>query len=565
MKNKLLPLLVLLALACNDSKKQPEPEQQRMGFAALLPALDSMKVLSSGDTLLYYSDTKTGTGTTTYTYTYSVPRVELRKKGTVTPTPVPDPEPEPNPGPVVSFKGDIIPATEYVNRPGAGAEQWHNGSAAVGNLPQPLDVYYRIGWREVETDAQGVYTWTKLDNLIKTAINRGQKLSFGIMEHRGETDGDGRTTYDNGVSYYPLYLHRLMQAETANSRDWISNGIWVPNFNSQNYISRLGALNKAISDHLLSTKYTATTGPNAGKSVLLGDAIYCIDIRGFGTWGEWHTSSGMANWSAFPTGRQPTATALKAIIDAHTKTLNNWPLVIMVAAYDAGSSQFPVFHPYPDVAYYALTARNAWGAVGFRKDQWGATDEYLKKIAELNSKSYNGVPLKSLIMNKWREAPVTGEPMPGTAANLSDLVRQIKLYGATSFGNGNYGATPNSTQAKYVEQAALAAGYRLQFKEGSIGGGKITVTWENVGITPSYENWNTMYELKSGSTVVWTGNSSFKAKLFLPGTVTVTDQFPNIPAGNYTLTVKLVDPAGYRQPLVLSNRGRQTDGSYILK
>lgn len=565
MKNKLLPFLVLLALACNDSKKQPEPEQQRMGFAALLPALDSMKVLSSGDTLLYYSDTKTGTGTTTYTYTYSVPRVELRKKGTVTPTPVPDPDPVPDPGTVVSFKGDIIPATEYVNRPGAGAEQWHNGTAAVGNLPQPLDVYYRIGWREVETDAQGVYTWTKLDNLIKTAINRGQKLSFGIMEHRGETDGDGRTSYDNGVSYYPLYLHKLMQAETANSRDWISNGIWVPNFNSQNYISRLGALNKAISDHLLSTKYTATTGPNAGKSVLLGDAIYCIDIRGFGTWGEWHTSSGMANWSAFPTGRQPTATALKAIIDAHTKTLNNWPLVIMVAAYDAGSSQFPVFHPYPDVAYYALTARNAWGAVGFRKDQWGATDEYLKKIAELNSKSYNGVPLKSLIMNKWREAPVTGEPMPGTAANLSDLVRQIKLYGATSFGNGNYGATPNSTQAKYVEQAALAAGYRLQFKDGSIGGGKITVTWENVGITPTYENWNTMYELKSGSTVVWTGNSSFKAKLFLPGTVTVTDQFPSIPAGNYTLTVKLVDPAGYRQPLVLSNRGRQTDGSYILK
>src|SRR5690606_41874251 len=62
-------------------------------------------------------------------------------------------------------------------------------------------------------------------------------------------------------------------------------------------------------------------------------------------------------------------------------------LVIMIAAYDAGSSQFPVFHPYPDVAYYALTARNAWGAVGFRKDQWGAKDEYLKKIAELNSKS----------------------------------------------------------------------------------------------------------------------------------------------------------------------------------
>lgn len=502
-----------------------------------------------------------GPGSFTYTLTVTDNRGATATDNT-TITVNPAPVTPPPTGTTTSFTVPVIPASEYINRPGAGAEQWHNGSAAVGTLPQPLDVYYRFSWNQIEK-GQGVYDWSYLDGLIRTAINRGQKLSFGIMANRAE-NGDGAIVYDGATSYYPQYLHNLMKAET--SKDFVYSGYWVPNYNSPNWIGRLTALNQAVRDHLIFTRYTPTSGPNAGKSVLLGDAIYCIDIRGFGQWGEWHTANAMPAFNSFPS--VPTSASLKAIIDAHTKTFDRWPLVIMVAALDAGSSQFPVFHPYLDVAYYALTTSNAWGPIGFRKDQWASKEQYLIKITELNSKSYNGIALRSLIMNKSKQAPVTGEPMPGTGADLSDLVRQIKIHGATSFGNGNYGATPSSSQAAYVVEAANAAGYRIQVKDGSITtgtNGQIKITWENVGLSPTYENWNTVLELKNGSTVIWSGNSSFKAKLFLPGSTTVTDVFPNIPGGNYSLTVKLVDPTGYRDPLVLANRGRNADGSYTLK
>lgn len=578
MKNKtLLFLLPLILFACNSVDKKPESSPEQMSFAAVLATPDSTVITKNGDTIRYYTDTKTGT------YSYKIPRITISYKGTVTP---PDtivvPPVDPIPGQTTKFTGNIIPFSDPdLLAPGRGAEQWHNNSARIPNptatstTENSLDVYYRFSWPQIET-ANGVYDWTYLDGLILGAMNKNQKLSFGIMSHRPENDADGRISFpQGGVGYYPLYLHNLMQAETANSRDWVNGGIWIPNYNSPNYLGRLAALNKAINDHLLTKKLKPTSGIHAGKEVLAGDAIYCMDIRGYGTWGEWHTCCGITDtWDGFPAGRQPTIATFKAIIDAHTLNLKKWPLTIMIAAYDAGSSQFGSFHPYPEVAWYALNARNEWGPVGFRKDQWASKEEYLKRLAENNIKTFAGSgPFNGYILNKYKEAPVTGEPLPGTYTDMSDLERQVRLYHATSVGNGNYGnwnSAMDVTNQNFTRAGFKAAGYRLQITSGSITTGtrgEIAVSWHNTGIAPTYENWNVIYELRSGSTVVWTGTSTFKPKLFLPTPlpVTVVDYFSNIPTGNYSLVVKVVDPSGYRQPLVLANRGRNVDGSYTLK
>lgn len=526
-----------------------------------------------GATVVSTSSTATIVYTNAGTFNYTLTVTDDKgATGTDNVTVVVNPAVTPPTGTTLNLSFTTL-TTDYP-RPGGGYEQWHNGSATVGGMLQPLDVYYRFSWNQVEGATQGSYNWSYLDGLIRTAINRGQKLSFGIMAHRGETDGDGRVSYGGGTAYYPLYLHNLMQGETANSRDFLnSSGLWVPNHNSPNYLARLRALNQAIRDHLISDTYTATSGPNQGKTVRLADAILFIDIRGFGTWGEWHTCCGMSDWNAFPTGRQPTAASLMAIIDAHTQTFDRWPLVIMIAAYNGSSSTaLNLFHPYNQVAYYALTARNAWGAVGFRKDQWGARDAYLANLAENNNASYNGsTQFKNLILDKWKTAPVTGEPMPGTWSDMGDLMRQVTTYHATSFGDGNYGGTPSSTTVNQVKAAARAAGYRLELKGGKVvtGDNKIAITlnWQNVGNASIYEDWEVLYELvSSNGTVVTLGGSTFKPKLFLPQSTptVITDTYNEGISGTYTLRLTVRDLTGYRQPMPLNITGRQSNGSYIL-
>jgi len=297
--------------------------------------------------------------------------ISILKKRVVVP-----PQP-PTTGSTVNFSFVQIPITNPdIISPDRGAQQWNNGSARIPNptesqpigVENSLDVYYRKQWTEFEGATQGSYTWAMFDGLIKDAINKGQKLSFGIMTVTPGSE-QGHASYGGAKSSYPLWLHTLMQSAVANERDFLIDDMWIPNYNSTHYLAGLRVLHGAIRNHLLTTSYTPTTGPNAGKSILFANVIGQIDIRGYGSWGEWHSCSDVGNWSSYPTGRVPTVATFKSIIDAHTQVFDKWPLVAMIAGFNGTPNSIQCFHPYAEVAYYLATATNAWGKVGWRKDQ----------------------------------------------------------------------------------------------------------------------------------------------------------------------------------------------------
>jgi hypothetical protein len=373
-----------------------------------------------------------------------------------------------------------------------------------------------------------------------------------------------------------------MQAEATNSKDWLSaSGMWVPNWNSPNYLGRLRALHETLYAHIIASSYTATKGPLAGKTIAYKDAIYCIDVRGYGNYGEWHSAGIVKHIKEYPDGRRATTNTLKTIIDHHTQVFDLWPLTIMIAAFDA--EQTNVIMNSAEVGNYALTTRNAWGPLGWRRDQWGATDSYLNSILKSNEKKFAaGPPFKKLITSRFRTSPVTGEPPryvnTGGRCAYWDLERQVTEYGAVSLGNGNWGIVMDDCAKENARAAFKRAGYRIILEGGNVIDSvstdqlfSIMLRWKNIGIAPTYENWNVVFELKdSTNNIVWSDTSQFKPKLFLPqDTATaVTDDFilpATIPPGNYDLNLIIKDPKGYRSPLPLAITGRQDDGSYTIK
>src|SRR5688572_12769786 len=183
--------------------------------------------------------------------------------------------------------------TDLVN-PGRGVEQWHNANEV--NVPtqgvntQRLDVYYRFPWTRIEGSTQGSYNWSYFDGLINSAIQKKQKFSFGIMTlYPGANTSGGLAAYGSGYSCYPLYLHNLMQGEAV--KDWRKGTTWVPNYNSNHYINRLLALHQAINAHLETGSY---------NGVRYKDVIGYIDVRGYGSWGEWHHGSVVSTMNEFP-------------------------------------------------------------------------------------------------------------------------------------------------------------------------------------------------------------------------------------------------------------------------
>lgn len=471
--------------------------------------------------------------------------------------------------------------------PGRGAEQWHYDTVNNVNLPleedvleRRLDVYHRFQWQEFESSL-GVYTWAKFDSAINNAIRAGQKFSFGIMTVYSDPPENNRVEFDGGYASYPEYLHDSMQTEMV--KDWKTNGhgdttangefMWVPNWNSPHYLSRLLALHTALNTHINNTSFTYN-----GKTVAYKNVIGYVDIRGYGNYGEWHEGDIIEDTTQHPAGTRATKATQKAIIDAHINGFPNFPLVAMIATFDAYWLQNTMNHP--ETAYYILTASNNWGKIGWRRDSYGASDSYLSSYLENNTRTDPDELMRfdTVIMKRFKYAPIVGEPIYG--GNYLLLPAQIKLYHNTSFGNGNYGVTLTSQIKDSVRAASKAAGYRVILDSGRvttnfIPGSNFAVTlyWKNIGLAPTYEYWRAVYELKNSSgTVVWSGNSSFQLKHFWLDSLNTnygnTDNFTlpsNIPGGDYCLNLIIKDTSGYRPPFPLAITGRNADGSYTLR
>ena len=471
----------------------------------------------------------------------------------------------------LSFK--LIPYDDAdIAAPGRGAEQWHDQdrvkiSSDSANSKR-LDKYYRFSWKNIEK-GNGEYDWTAFDREINDAIDNRQKFGFGIMS--AYPDGSSELMENEATLFYPLYLHNQMQSEQI--KDWISpiSKMWVPNWNSEYYLSAMERLNQAINNHLDTGSYKATKYKNV---------INYIDIRGYGSYGEWHSHEIVENMSDYPSGTGATTASLIRIIDAHVKKFPSYPLVMMFNAFDG--NRLNNTKTAPEVAYHALTVRNNWGLIGWRRDNWGALDDYIRQYTDRNRIEFNGMRFDTAIMNRYKYAPVNGEPIPGGSfsdgCDYGDMEAQVKRYHASLIANGNFSDYSKPCMQENIRKASKAAGYRLILEGGDvspvISPGQpffIMLQWKNIGLAPSYEDWTVFFELKDASNnTVWAGTSQFTPKLFTPQPdfTAITDQFVSpgkLAAGNYNLNLIIRDPNGYRQPLPLAIKGRNDDGSYTLK
>lgn len=487
-------------------------------------------------------------------------------------------------GPTSNFNFTAIPFSDPdIVSPARGAEHWNRispGPFSIGNnqITVPAgntevpDAYARIEWYELEPGAQGVYNWTKLEDFIRNCITKRKKASFGIMH---QLSGAGNHSPSGAACSYPAYVHTAMQAEgSAANRDAIISGAWVPNYNNETYLTAIENLNNATAAFIASGSYAG---------VNYRDVINYVDIRGVGEFGEWHHYPYIDQ--IYGTNRYPTITTLKRIIDSHLDAFANYPLVAMIAGFDNNTGASAITPA--EVTAYLLTSTNNWGKVGWRWDSWG--QGIYSNILENNPGSWGGTNFATEIMNRYRYAPVGGEPSSwaeGVSDNLTQslyylLPSQINTYKASFFGNGNYDvgqilADPNA-QAN-IRNASKNAGYRIILTGGSctsspaIGGNfNITLNYQNTGIAPVYANWYNTYELRNaGGTVVWKDTSSFKLREFLPSasanTVSETFVLPGtVATGTYNLFLVIRDSTRYRDPFPLAITGRGADGSYLLR
>ncbi|MFP4437207.1 MAG: DUF4832 domain-containing protein [Chloroflexaceae bacterium] len=407
-------------------------------------------------------------------------------------------------------------AAEIVN-PMRGFYRWYEGEP----IPQPrpaYDHYIRYNWRELEP-ARGEYDFSAIVEALERAEATGAKFAFRVM---------GVDEFNSPVEV-PDYL---MQAAGGAYCDYYGQSVWVPDWNSPQFLERAEALVTALGERF-------NGDPRLGY----------YDMGIYGHWGEWHTLTLCT---------PPATTATKhALVDMQLKAFYDTRILM-----NSGTDEVDAF-------VYALEKSPR---IGIRTDSM--CDPWFDN-------QFTDSPAKlALIQERWKTAPIVTEFMHWNPSDPELCLEQVRRWHVAAVANGSVSTWDSYTpeQQAQVIQIGKDAGYRFVLEQltypTEVAAGsafEITSHWSNVGITPTYERFVVTFELRpqGQANVAWLGSSHLDLEQLLPTTepISITDQLRlsyRLKPGVYDLSLVVRDPSGYRAPLNLAITGRTDTGRYPL-
>jgi hypothetical protein len=421
-------------------------------------------------------------------------------------------------GATITVSPTAIPlsAAEIVN-PTRGFYRWYGGEP----IPQPrpaYDHYARYGWRQLEP-SRDQYDFSALEAALQDANNSGAKFSFRVMSVN---------EFSSPVEI-PDYLK-----QEAGGKNCTYNGksLWVPNWDSPQFLARAQALITALGIRF-------DGDPRLGY----------YDIGIYGHWGEWHTG-GLCTPDAG-------AATKRALVD------------MQVAAFPRSRILMNSGGKEVDAFVYALGKSPR---IGVRVDSLcdPAFDH-----------QFTDSPEKLAAMQaRWKTAPIVSEfhsPNPADLALCDQQVKQWHVAAVANTGIGTWGSYTPEQQAQIL-QIGKDSGYRFELNTLTYPA-EVTTSipftivgqWSNVGVTPAYEDYAVVFELRpQGQTMTaWAGISQLDLEQLLPAAQphSISDRLllPSwLAAGPYTLSLVVRDRANYRAPLALAIAGADSSGRYPL-
>jgi len=268
-----------------------------------------------------------------------------------------------------------------------------------------------------------------------------------------------------------------------------------------------------------------------------------VDMSIVGSWGE-----------GIDDGRM-THDVRVMLNDAYLDTFTLTPLMMLLAED-------------PQTNIYPRTKRG----MGYRFDCLGDMGEW-----EHMMRIYPYALANNGLEDAWLKAPLSFESCwvmehwRQQNWDVDYIIEQSLKWHMSSFNNKS-SAVPEEWWPN-VNEWLKKMGYRLAMRrleyEGSVKpGGKMQIAawWENLGVAPCYKNYLLAYRLRNDNSshiIISDGDLCS----FLPGDKlhhTALHLPYNVPAGDYTLDVAIVDKRGYNPRVKLAIEGLRNDGWYGL-
>lgn len=428
--------------------------------------------------------------------------------------------------PTVTFTPTEISAV--LNNPYMGWAPWASG----GPYQQPHRlVYINVTWRELEP-TKGNYDFNTLEteNKFNYWAQTGKKIILRI-----NMDYPSPTSHKD----IPDWLYNEINGDgTWYNLDWGMG--FSPNYDN----TKLIAYHKAL---------IAALGARYNNNNL----IPIIALGSLGAWGEFHTKKTSAISIPFPK-----ESVSNQYVQPYIDSFSN-KILIMRRPFQIAKDN----------------------GMGLFNDSFGSTSQTYNYFNDYINNGYNDYLTGENhppMPDYWKTAPSGGEiaSYPGNIylqdSTVATSIQMLKDSHTSWLGpcSPGFQATGTSLQ-KNFDQMLTTMGYRYVVSsvshQSAVNSGSsvdITMNWANKGVAPFYYNWPLELSLADASgKIVTKVTSSEDIRTWLPGTKAMTQNLnipSNIPAGNYTLCVGIIDPETGLPGIDLAISGRRDDGRYSL-
>lgn len=286
---------------------------------------------------------------------------------------------------------------------------------------------FRLYCNEVNP-SPGVFNWSYIDSFLTSAAAQGQKVQLGLVCY----DPDGGD-----------WLKGTLTGFTYHCSDGGGNH-FAPNFDNAAVQGAHRSLIQAFA-----TKYN-------------NDArVESIDVRSFGSYGEWHHYC-LINNATGQALQMPTEANRRKIIQDYRDFFTDDKLVDILD--DKVSRQ--------EALAYKL---------GWRADCWGGTQH------EGPGKLYDQWMHDPSMMDAWKDAPVDLEPCGSMLSNTFPMATKVQqaFDKHVSRINSKNDLSPTDAQWTELQKLVRKIGYRFVVRKAYIADGT-GFDVENVGIAPNY-------------------------------------------------------------------------------
>ena len=382
--------------------------------------------------------------------------------------------------------------------------------AVAPDFPGSSVAYCRWHWATLEPE-QGKIHWEIIDLALAEARRHGQRLAIRLMPYDPE---------------HPLpRWYRESGARRANSDSSKDGKIWQPDFSDPLYFKDWSAI-----------------VTEAARRYDGNPDLDSVDISTVGYWGE--------GWSNY----MPEFQVQRKLIDVYLKAFRKTQLVMN---FDE-----------PEALAYGTSHGAGWrlDCLGDMKKPWSEMlDQYPEEIAETG------------IQDVWRTAPVSletcGVPESWFRAGWDvHYILSEALRWHVSTVNVKSSAIPKAWKTEF-EDFERKMGYRFALRraewQDQVGAGEaihLKTWWVNEGVAPVYRLFVLAFRLSSRdhSAVIRTeadlrkwvpGDAVFEDPVFVPG---------DLPAGDYQVSVGILDPITLQPAIRLAIEDRGDDGWYAL-